>query len=461
MKMRRRVLIISTMFPPRIGSGVRRVLGFFKYLPDFGWEPHVLTAVPSAYYMSTSPDDVPERFGAGRIVRTPFFDIRLLGKKLLLMATGRRVPATPAEAVRARAAGGRSRELLWSLANTFVFVPDPEIGWYWSGVRAGISIMQKAGIDAIVSSAPPFTAHLIALRLKRETGRPWVADFRDPWSQRAYGDVAWFHSLRRPIDRFLERRVMGAADAIATVSAPIADAFGELRVKGMERNVRVITNGYDPDEYTGVTHRAPAEFTVTYTGSFYGRARSPEPFMAALAELLEKGALRRDKVRVRIIETFPQQTAILAARYKVSDVFTVRAGLSHAESVQEQVNASVLLLIVRNDSGGIGAYTGKLFEYLAARRPILALAPENGVAAELIREAKAGVVVNPRDRREIKRAILGYYSQHERNGCVAYQGREDVIRRYERPILAGQLAGVLDSLVTGCPRAKGCAVIGD
>jgi len=445
---RKRVLIVSSSFPPTGGSGVQRVVGFVKYLPAFGWDPYVLTIVPGPYHTSGSPQELPRDFPADRVTRTTFFDIRLAGKKLLLRLKGKGAPSTPGEVARTRATGERSGNLLWKLANSLIFLPDPDIGWLPSAVRAGVPTIRQSGIDAILSSAPPFTSHLIALRLKRLTGRPWLADFRDPWSQSAHSIVSRSKAIRRPIDRFLEKKVMNSADKITSVSDPIVNAFAKLKVKGIHRKLHVVTNGYDPDEFAGMVHHPPGAFTITYTGSFYGEVRSPVPFMAALAELIKDGALRRDRVRVRIIETFSQGTASLASRFGLSDVLTVRVGISHTEAIQEQVNASVLLLIVGSGADKVGVYTGKLFEYLAARRPILALAPKEGVAAKLIRAANAGVIVNPGNRREIKEAILKYYSEHQRTGSVAYQGKDEVIRKYERPVQVGQLAKVLDSLVS-------------
>jgi len=444
----KRILIISSNFPPTSGSGVQRVVGFVKYLPEFGWDPYVLTIVPGPYHATGSPSEVPDNLPSDRIVRTPFPDIRLAGKRLLLRLAGKGAPSTPAETARARATDERTGSLLWSLANTFVFVPDPEVGWLPFGVRGGLSTIRRAGISAIVSSAPAFTAHLIALRLKRKTGVRWVADFRDPWSQNPYIGLSAFGVIRHPIDVFLERRVLQFADVTLSDTAPRAAAFAQLRVRDIEGKVRVITNGYDPDEFSGIAHRSPEKFTTTYTGSFYGEARSPVPFLRALAEVIESGLIERHRIRVNIIERFSQRTARLAARCKLSDVVTVRTGLSHAEALREQVNASVLLLIVRNDSAGMVECPAKLFEYLGARRPILALAPKGGVASELIREANAGTVVNASNRREMKEAIVKYYSEHERTGDVAYHGRGEVIRRYERPVLAGQLARLLDSLTS-------------
>jgi glycosyltransferase involved in cell wall biosynthesis len=172
------------------------------------------------------------------------------------------------------------------------------------------------------------------------------------------------------------------------------------------------------------------------------------PFIRALGELIDEGALRREKVCVKIIERYPQDSLRLITRYKLTDVFKVLVGLPHIDAIREQANASVLLLVIRADFGGIGIYTAKLFEYLGARRPILALAPKEGVAASLVREANAGIVVDSANRQEIKEAILRYYSEHERTGSVRYCGKDEVIRRYERPVLAGRLAKILDSVAT-------------
>jgi glycosyltransferase involved in cell wall biosynthesis len=448
MSKQKRVLIISTMFPPVVSVGAQRVVGFVKCLPRFGWEPYVLTVRPGPYDVVGSLPKLPRNFTSEHVVRTPFFDLRLAGKKLLLRATGKGVPSTAADVVQGRATGERSGHFLWKLANSLVFVPDPEVGWFPFGVRAGVPMIRESGIDVILSSAPPFTAHLIALRLKQLTGTPWLADFRDPWSQSAHSTVSRWNAIRQPIDRFLERKVMKASDAIISVSQPIVDSFAQLRVRGIGEKLNVITNGYDPEEFADRIQRRPEKLTVTYTGSFYGAVRSPASFFAALADLIKHGKLRSDGVRVKIIERFSQNTARMVAQYNLSDVVSVQTQVPHTEAIQEQVNASVLLLIVGSGTDKMGVYTAKLFEYLAARRPILALAPREGVAAELIREANAGTVVDPDQPEQIKAAILKYYCEHQRTGSIRYFGREEVIRRYEQPVLASKLAEVLDSVTT-------------
>ncbi len=444
----KRVLIVSTMFPPVASVGARRVVGFVKYLPEYGWEPYVLTIRPGPYHALGPQSELPRNLPPDRVARTSHFDLRLAGKKLLLTATGKGVPHAGAEVAQAVAMAERPGNFLWRLANSLIFVPDSEIGWFPFAAPAGVSLIRRHRIDVILSSAPPFTAHLIARQIKHPTCRPWLADFRDPWSQTIYNIVSRWHGVRRPIDQFLERKVMKSADAVLTVSRPIADKFSKLRVKGLERKLHVVTNGYDPDEFAGLVHKPPERFTVTYTGSFYGAALSPEPFFTTLADLLEAGQLRRDRLRVRILERFAQNTSRLAAQHGLSDVVVVQAEVPHRETIQEQIDASLLLLIVGSGSDKKGVYTAKLFEYLAAKRPILALAPQEGVAASLIRQANAGIVVDPANRREIKKAILRYYSEHERTGSVRYHGRGEVVRRYEQPVLAGRLAKVLDSVTT-------------
>ncbi len=448
MNRQNRVLIVSTAFPPQIGSGVHRLCGLAKYLPRFGWDPYVLTRVPSPYDARASGDSSLQIPAAAAVERTGFFDVRLAGKKLFSKAMGRGVTAPAAGGAQPQAGIGKSGRLLWTLAETFVFVPDGDIGWLPQAVQGGVSLIRKAGIDAILSSAPPFTAHLVARRLKRLTGRPWCADFRDPWSQNPYRQGGGLTAARKWIDRSLEKKVMRDADAVLSVSKPIVDGFGRLGIPGVESKSFVLTNGFDPDDFAGVTRRGPDKFTITYTGTFYGASRSPAPFLQCLSELIQSGTVNPKRVSIRILEAYSQDTSRLAKQYRLSEVVEVRSGVSHSGAAQEQVNAALLLLVIRNDRAGLGEYTGKLFEYLGSRRPILMLGPKQGVAAELIREANAGTIVDSRNPQEIKEAILKYYREFERTGDVSYAGKEEVIRRYEHPVLAEKLAGILDSLVS-------------
>lgn len=445
---KKKVLIVTSAFPPSIGPGAHRIASFVKYLPQWGWEPHVLTESLGPYRaIASSPESVANE-AYPHVIRTPFFDIRFAGRKLLSGATKKKISQTASMPELSKITAPRLGNLVWTLANTFVFVPDPDIGWFPFGVRAGLSAIKRREIDVILSSAPPFTAHLIALRLKRLTGKPWVADFRDPWSQNPSLVEMPFWAIRKPVDRFLERRVMKNADAVIGVSGPMVENFARLRVKGIERKLYAITNGYDPDDFAAASPSPAPTFTVTYTGTFAGEAGSPAPFLTALAELIEQGILPRDRIRVRIIETYAQQTGHLAQKLGLSDVVSVQVGLSHCDTIREQMSASVLLLIVRGDSLGLGVYTGKVFEYLGARRRILALVPKRGVAAQLIREADAGTVVDPANRQEIKEAILNFYLEHQTKGVVAYHGADGVIRRFERPLLTGQLAAILDGVLS-------------
>ena len=443
----KRALIISTAFPPSIGSGVWRIRGFVKYLPRFGWEPYVLTRVPSPYHAPgaiTGPTEIP---GAVQVTRMPFADIRLLGKKLLLQVSGKGGVGSPTEVVQAQLPGRGARKLLWSLAHTFLFVPDTDIGWLPHAVRPGLSMIRKCGIHVIFSSAPPLTPHLVALRLKKLGRRPWVADFSDPWTQHP---DRWFSRLqivRKPVDRLLETRILNQADITIADSLPRSEGFTRLNVRGIEPKLRVITNGFDPDEYANVQRRPPTKLIITYTGTFVSKAWRPEALFRGIAELISQGGIRRDRIVLRIIEQYPQQTSKLASEHSLSDIVQIQTSLPHQDAIREQVSASVLLFMMRNDPGGFGIYTGKLFEYLGARRPILMLGPKKGVAAELIREANAGTVVDSSNPQEIKEAILKYYREFERTGDVSYSGKEEVIRRYEYPALAEKLAGILDSLV--------------
>ncbi|NBC18791.1 MAG: glycosyltransferase, partial [Bacteroidetes bacterium] len=256
----RRVLIVSYYFPPSGGPGVQRVLKMVRYLRDYGWEPVVLTVEEGAYpdHDPSLWEDVP---GDVIVHRTRAWDPYRWYARL----TGR----SAGEAVTVGSVAGstswQERLARWVRAN--VFLPDARVGWVPYAVIAIQKIWQHYGIDALLTSGPPHSVHLAGLLGQRWTGTPWVADFRDPWT-----DINYYHelphsSLALRLDAAMERAVLRQATRVTTVSPTWARLL-RGKVGRSADEIRVVQNGFDPEDVAAVTAAPPADrFMLTHVGS--------------------------------------------------------------------------------------------------------------------------------------------------------------------------------------------------
>jgi glycosyltransferase involved in cell wall biosynthesis len=409
----RTVLFIAYDFPPAGGPGVQRSAKFAKYLPQFGWQPVVVTATSDAYAVldSTLTADVPPGTPIYRVkshdvnALRPSFDRRGLGK-------------------------------LVSAANTALMLPDALLFWARTARAAVRQAIEQHQPIAIYSSSPPASTHRLALWTRRAYELPWIADFRDPWSQ---NELYPYYPGYRAINRRQEREVLLAVDRITTVSPPLVEMFQRLSGR-KAADIVLIENGYDEDDVAFLPPPNTSRFTITYTGDF-SRLRRPDALVAAMDRLLASGQIPTSEIRV----LFAGKDT---ARY-VPDrpPFEQLGYLDHGQ-LDELRRYSDLLLLIHNDSPNArGNYGGKLFEYLASNRPTLAITGPDNVAAQLIERARAGMATrhNPD---EIANAILECYRAWKAGG-VHYEPDWDVIRYFSRRRLAGLLAQQLDQVVSG------------
>jgi glycosyltransferase involved in cell wall biosynthesis len=308
--------------------------------------------------------------------------------------------------------------------------------------------MAKGRVEAIFSSSFPVTAHLLAYRLKQATGKPWIADFRDLWTENHYADYS--SRLRKRIDQKIEAKLLEQADIITTVSDEWAETL--RRMTGGKRRVEVIRNGFDASEFAPIASRRPDQWTITYVGLFYGAKQDPSAFLEALRRVINSGKVAREAVRFNIVGEPDPYVQEMVARFGVADITNFTGFVSHRESLAQQVNSSLLLLIVHKEQTNAGHVPGKLYEYFGARRRILALAHQGFEAARLINEARAGTVVESTDIAGIEQALMDSYSAYQ-SGDDAVPNDSD-LSRYERQPQAGQLAGLLGELMMP-PRAEG------
>lgn len=417
----RRVLVIAYYFPPMGLSGVQRIAKFVKYLPRYGWAPTVLTVHPGGYYAFDEQLASEIEEAGVPIHRSGSFDPnRLFG--------GTRTVSMPDE---------KGRSVLSTLSQTF-FLPDNKIGWYPPAVRLGRKLLDSGGFDAVLASSPPYTAALIGARLASESGLPLILDFRDDW----LGNPRHVYptQLHRTLHARLEERALSAASRIVTINATIGAAIAR-RHPGLKR-AEIIPQGFDPVDYPVDIPESKSRFSLIYTGVFYD-AQRPDTFLEGLATFLAGRPKARKHVTARFLGLFPQKARERITRLGLQHVVDVGPYVPHREAMAEVSRSTVAWLVVGRRPGAEQISTGKLYAYMGARRPLLALAPEGEVRREL-EGYGAAVSVNPDDVPAIARAIDTLYDQWL-NGSLPVPD-ETFVSRFDRRHLTGRLARVLDSV---------------
>ncbi|MBI2859920.1 MAG: glycosyltransferase [Chloroflexi bacterium] len=423
----KRVLII-TYLP----WATPRVPGLAKYLPEFGWEPVVLTpplaATPDAWL---------------KVVQTPYRDalpLRLVRKFFRLDHGADDLRRGVRERLGTKNAASLLERAL-TLGGEIINYPDAKGGWIPFGIETGEKMLGGGDIGAILSSSSPVTGHIIARRLKLRHSLPWVADLRDLWSQNHnYG----YSGMRRLKDKRLERRTLAAADALVTVSPPWAERLGQLHGG---RAVHTITNGFDP-EAGGVAVSISDRFTMTYTGTVYRQRQHPGKLFAALKGLISEGTMARLDIEVRFYGPAEAWIEEETRKYGLQGVVRQHGPLPREAALGKQRQSQILLLFDWDDPQEKGVYPGKVFEYLGARRPILAIGGvTDNVVAGLLRQTGAGVHAPAVE--DVKRALGELYREYKLKGEVAYHGEESEINKYSHREMARKFAGILDGLVGG------------
>ncbi|NWG21482.1 MAG: glycosyltransferase [Chloroflexi bacterium] len=423
----RRILAVSYYYAPIENPGTRRVGSFVRYLPQYGYHPVVLT---TSSYGTTADDD------SALILRAP--DLLDVARSLV-----RRVVR-----VRADSASGWQGPLVApdsriSAVLEQVMIPDIQLGWLPGAVMRGRVLLRTGFFRAIFSSSPPVTAHLVGYALKRASGLPWVADFRDGWLFEPPNKVVLSSIIRQRIEGVLERAVAEGADRIVTVNDVLADDM-RRRYPATAKKVVVISNGYDPAEYNfAPSTMSSVRFRVVHTGSLaYSRKRTLiTGLLAALQRLRQQHAPVMERLDVRLIGKLSLAERAAIADAGLDESITIVGSVAHSDVLRIQSEAEVLLLVTAADDASVT--TSKLFEYLASGRPILALTGRSAAGA-LIEELNAGEVVHPDDVDGICRALEGLY---RRWLAGELHTRVDArVHRFDRRILTGELAKVFREL---------------
>jgi glycosyltransferase involved in cell wall biosynthesis len=421
-----RLLIVAFYFPPAGGGGVQRTLKFCKFLPEHGVEVHVLAPDDPKWFARD------EQLLASIPATTTVHRCRFLGPRA----------SSRADALHGRGGLGRI-----GVEARFAFqralIPDKATPWLATAVPAGIRVVRRHGIDVVMSTSPPSSVHLVAEAIATATGRPFVADFRDSWldnPHRRY-DKAGVRAKRAVISR-MARSVGRRSAALTAATGSIAQEVGRMHPAAAHKTT-VIENGADFDDFEQIDHRPGERFTIVHAGSFFG-LRTPKPFLQALAALLERRPELRGKVLARFVGDLRDEDRAFAEQLDIGDSWHEEGFLPYAESIRAQRAADALLLLIPHAGGrGDTVLSGKVFEYVAARRPMLAAVPPNGAAANLIRTVGAGQVVDSDDVAGISAGLEQLVNSWQNGGLPDVEQRDEVRARLSRAGRAGELAAVL------------------
>lgn len=448
----KRLLIISSHFPPDGGAGTHRIVRFARHLHAYGWEISVLTMDPQYYpsgtqtdtaLLSEVPDDV--RVYRTKVLRgvTTLIRVRDWLKRAQTagasLSTGAQAGAAPSSSLTRK---------LKDMVTDLCSVPDRDIGWFGYAVRRGEAVIRRHRIDMIFSSAPPFTCHVIAGALRRRCKVKWVADFRDPWARAPWARDNSAPAWKRAVQRVLERRTVQSADAVILNTQPMHDDFAAYYGPAVGGKLHTVTNGYDAeqiDPYRGAARDTAGTLVLTHAGSLY-RERSPKTLLVALASAIQSRRIPSNGIQVHFVGWISDGFGVpaLLKELKLESVVHLTPPIAHRESLKMLAASHVLLVM---QPGTHLQVPVKLYEYMAFRKPILALA-EPGAVADIVHEGRLGLVVGPEDRDGIERALCQLYEHRDRLSDL-FPIDVEYVTRYDGRILSRQLKRVLERVSDG------------
>ena len=418
------------MFPPISGGGTMRPLKFIKYLPAYGIQPIVFCPQNAAWKAYDHQNlelpflkDVPiYRCGIKRLKR--YYHLRYTKN-------------------------ARNHPLFYLMGLKYFFFLDFFSAWYFECRRTALEIAQKEKVDCVFTTSPPNSVHLFGVFLKKKLKVPWVMDIRDAMTDDPNRLMSRAIRLQMVFENLYEKKFYAAADAIISVSDPIIESIRERHAGlQLESKTHTISNGFDEDDFNGLKKKTHFSrlFTVTYTGSFMGR-QTPEYFLKAVQTLIDSGAVEPSEILIRFIGYYDHKTQSLFNRFASLIPIEILEFQPYVEALSHQVNSDLLLLIVNIEEheGGAQTMTGKFFEYVGARRPILALVP-NGPLKSIIKEGRLGTIAPVRDVAGIAEKFKALYDQWKRHGNLFYDPAPGIRNRFKRKQLTEKLATIIHAL---------------
>ncbi len=429
MKKPLKVLIITYYWPPAGGPGVQRWLKFVKYLRDFDIEPVVFVPENPHYPLidHSFESEIPKGIEVIKHpIKEPYRFAKLLSK--------RKTQTISSGIISDKKQSVLEKFLLWVRGN--YFIPDARVGW----VKPSISFLEKHfkdyPVDVIITSGPPHSLHLIGMELKNRTKLPWMADFRDPWTSIGYHKKLKLSKKSQREHEKLETQVLQSADHILVTSPTTKNQFEVIT----ERPITVITNGYDTEI---AKERVPdKKFTISHIGSLLTE-RNPKNLWKILSELVSEDHDFASDFQLQLAGIVSDEVLKSIESFGLSEYLRNVGYISHNEALELQKKSQVLLVLEIDSIETRAIIPGKIFEYLAARRPILALGPKESDIESIIQQTRTGAYFDYTKEKEIKETLLLWY-QKFKEGELAPDSAD--IERYSRKNLTKKLAEVLRTM---------------
>ncbi len=433
----KKVLILTYYWPPGGGAGVQRWLKFVKYLREFGWEPVVYTALNGEMPVldESLEKDIPKNT---TVLKTPIWEPYSIYKTFIGRKKNDKINASFLS--ENKKAGITEKMSVWIRGN--FFIPDARKYWVKPSVKYLTNYIQENNIKYVISSGPPHSMHLIALGLKQNfTNIKWIADFRDPWTNIDFYEKLMLTKSADKKHHAQELSVLQNADIVLSVGETMSKEFEEMykAVGGKTLNkFKVITNGFDTEDIKEGVVEKDKKFSIAHVGTLV-KDRNPQVLWKVLKELVNENTDFEKQLEIKLVGKIDiyvkEQLEIFGLTKYVNKIDY----LPHNQVIEEQQKSRVLLLLVNKTKNAKGILTGKFFEYMAAKAPILAIGPTDGDLAKIIEQTGAGLISDFNDEQSLKKNILDFYYGH------AQQRDEKAINAYSRKNLTCELVKILEN----------------
>ncbi len=430
---KKKVLIITYYWIPSGGAGVQRWVKFVKYLRTYGIEPVVYTPENPEYPSEdlSLRKDIPADI---EVLKTPIWEPynvyrNLFGKK------GEKINAGFIS--EGKKTGWKEKFSIWIRGN--FLIPDPRKFWIKPSVRFLKEYLQKNQIDTIISTGPPHSMHMIGLGLKKQLPElTWIADFRDPWTNIDFYKELNLTYLADRRHKNLEKRVVKNADCVIVVGGEMVREYTSLKPKRIE----LITNGYDEADISDVKVEMDRLFTISHIGTL-NAARNPITLWKVLSEMCREDEDFRTNLQIQLVGKVDFSVLEDIRKYNLENNLLKIDYMAHSDAIARQQASRLLLLLVNNTANAKGILTGKFFEYLAAKRPILAIGPVDGEVAQVLKETSAGCIADFEDEVQTRKIVTEYYEQYKRGELTV---SPKSIEKYSRRELTGELVRIIEDI---------------
>jgi len=431
----KKVLIITYYWPPASGPGVQRWLKFAKYLPEYGWEPIILT-VEGGSFPAMDEDLLQEVSTTTKVFRTKTWEPfgiynRLRGKKGNQVEVGGGAFTADKSIVRRIGTYIRSN----------YFIPDARIGWNKSAIAKASALIQEYNITYIVTTSPPHSSQLIGLELKKKHKLKWLADLRDPWMSMMYNQFLTRTKASTQKDQKYENQILENADHVTVVGDSMKKEFSDRA-----HNITVITNGYDSDDlnHSETKQEAFEKFTLFFMGNFLSQ-QSFAFFWKTLKQFTHHDPEIANRFRMLIIGNVSEVVQKDIEHHNVTSFIDIEPFQSHDQVIRKMKRSHLLYLPIPKTEGNEMIITGKIFEYLASKLPILSIGPIGGDADYILRNTNRDKIISYGETDELLVQLQNAWSQWKSNKNQFYYDN-DHHQQFERKSLTEKMSQVLNSL---------------